>query len=343
MRALQMLAFSSLVACAVQSEAPVTNPTLPPDVDVGTSTVEDIRCAGVPDAGPTSPWRHLSSHLIEDYGEPHHRGIDLIATPADAAQAITGRITYGGTDKDLEDENVSLFACEGATWRSIGTARTDGEGRFSLTLSGGARLPVGMRDLYVSVDGDRTGAKFLAYVAPAGSSVIASDMDGTLTASENEYPKALAFGGDVAVQDGAPAALMSAAVRGVSIIYITARGDRFTQDTRDWLVAKGFPRGPLVMPTSIITMPGDDTIEFKSSALARLATFSLLAGIGNRATDVAAYTDAGLSADRVFIKLPEFEGELSADLMAGRATSFLEYEVLRTQQMAVLLANGADD
>ena len=334
----QLLAMSVLWGCGVQSEVPVTDPVLPPDVDVGTRTVQDIRCPGVPDAGPPVEWRHLSSHVIEDYGASHHRGIDLIATPTDPAQAITGRITYGGTDKDLEDENVSLFACFDATWRSIGTARTDGEGRFSLTLSGNARLPVGMRDLYVSVDGDRTGAEFLAYVAPAGTPVVASDMDGTLTASENEYPTSLVFGTDVAVQDGAPAALMSAAVRGVSVVYITARGDRFTQDTRDWLVAKGFPRGPLVMPSSIITLPGDDTIEFKSSALARLSSFALLAGIGNRATDVAAYTDAGLSSDHIFIKLPEFSEELSADLMAGKATSFLEYEVLRTQQMAVLLA-----
>lgn len=334
----KLVALSILAGCAVQPETPVTNPVLPPDVDVGTKMVQDIRCAGVPDAGPAVEWRHMSSRLIEDYGESHHRGVDLIATSADAAQAITGRITYGATDKDLEDENVSLFACEDATWRSIGTARTDGEGRFALTLSGRARLPVGMRDLYVSVDGDRTGAEFLAYVAPVGTPVVASDMDGTLTASENEYPKSLALGTDVAVQAGAPAALMSAAVRGVAVVYITARGDRFTQDTRDWLVAKGFPRGPLVMPSSIITLPGDDTIEFKTSALARLANFSLLAGIGNRATDVAAYTDAGLSADRVFIKLPEFEGELSADLTAGRATSFLDYEALRTQQMATLLA-----
>jgi phosphatidate phosphatase PAH1 len=338
MRALQMLALGTVAACAVQSEAPGGDPMLPPDVDVGTKTVRDIRCAGVPDAGPATEWRHLSSHLIEDYGESHHRGFDLIATPADSTQAIAGRITYGGTDKDLEDENVSLFACFDEAWRSIGTARTDGEGRFSLSLSGDARMPTGMRDLYVSVDGDRTGAEFLAYVAPAGTAVIASDMDGTLTASENEYPKALALGGDVNVQDGAPAAMMSAAVRGVAVVYITARGDRFTQDTRDWLVAKGFPRGPLVMPAAIITLPGDDTIEFKSSALARLDSFYLLAGFGNRSTDIAAYGAAGLSADRIFIKLPEFEGELATDLAANKALGFYEYEAMRTAELATLLA-----
>jgi phosphatidate phosphatase PAH1 len=340
MSALQLLPLCALIGCAVDTGARGSAPTLPPDVNVGTEAVPDIRCPGAPDAGPEVDWRHLSSHVIEDYGESHHRGTDLIATTDDAGQTITGRITYGGTDKDLEDENVSLFACFDASWRPIGAARTDDDGRFSLPLSGNDRLPAGMRDLYVSVDGDRTGAKFLAYVAPAGVPLIAADIDGTLTASENEYPKALAFGGDVAAHADAPATLMSAAVRGVSIIYITARGDRFTQDTRDWIEAKRFPRGPVIMPQSIITLPGDDTIEFKSGALDRLASFDLLAGIGNRATDIAAYANAGLPTDRIFIKLPEFSDELEGDLAAGNATSFMDYEALRTGQMAALLVRN---
>jgi len=132
---------------------------------------------------------------------------------------------------------------------------------------------------------------------------------------------------------------MSAAVRRVSIVYITARGDRFTQDTRDWLAAKGFPRGPLVMPSSIITLPGGDTIEFKSSALTKLSDFTLLAGFGNRATDIAAYGNAGLPPDRIFIKLPEFNEELAADLGANKALGFLEYEAMRTAELAAVLAN----
>jgi phosphatidate phosphatase PAH1 len=339
MRALEFLSLSMTLACALRNETPVTEPMLPPDVNVGTQAVPDVRCTGTPNAGPATEWRHLSSELIVGAGDSHHRGMDLIATTDDEWQPIRGKITYGATDKDLEDEDVDLFACVNGAWSSIGTSRTNSDGRFTLDLGGASRLPAGMRDMYLSVRGDRTGARFLALVAPPGTRVIASDIDGTLTASENEYPTALAIGGDVAAQPDAPGALMSAAVRGVVVVYISSRGDRFTQDTRDWFAAKGFPRGPLHLPESIVTVPGADTVEFKTAALATLAPFDLIAGIGNRASDVAAYRNTGLPADRIFIKLPEFTSELTTELEAGNATGFEAYEALRTMQMATVLAN----
>ncbi len=335
--ALKILTLSTLASCAIDYETTDTDPMLPPDVNVGTESVPDVRCAGAPDAGPTTGWRHTASRLISEYGESHHRGMDLIATTGDATQTLTGKVTYGGTDKDLEDEDVDVFACIDRAWARIGTSRTDDDGRFSLTLTGDARLAAGMRDMYLSVRGDRTGATFLALVAPAGSRILVSDIDGTLTASENAYPTALVTGGDVAAQPDAAAALMTAAVRGVIVVYISTRGDRFTQDTRDFFAAKGFPRGPIHLPTSIVTIPGEDTVEFKTAAIADLASFDLVAGIGNRATDVAAYRNNGLPADRIFIKLPEFTDELETDLEAGNATGFDTYEALRTTQMPVVV------
>lgn len=337
LRALQILTLSTLASCTVDYEA--TEPMLPPDVNVGTASVPDVRCTGTPDAGPATDWRHTASSLISEYGESHHRGMDLIATNGDATQTFTGKITYGGTDKDLEDEDVDVFACIDRAWARVGTARTNDDGRFSLALSGDARLPAGMRDMYLSVRGDRSGAAFLALVAPAGSRMIVSDIDGTLTASENAYPIALATGGDVAAQPDAPAALMSAAVRGVIVVYISTRGDRFTQDTRNFFAAKGFPRGPIHLPASIITIPGEDTVEFKTAAIADLASFDLIAGVGNRATDVAAYRNNGLPANRIFIKLPEFTEEVAAELDAGNATGFDSYEALRTEQMPAVVGD----
>jgi phosphatidate phosphatase PAH1 len=168
--------------------------------------------------------------------------------------------------------------------------------------------------------------------------VIVSDIEGTLTGSENAYPYSLVLGGDVAAQPDAPAALVAATARGVNIVYTSARGDRFTQDTRNWLAAKGFPRGVVKLPRSIITLPGEDTIEAKTELLGHLDGLDLLAGIGNRATDVAAYGNAGLPPERIFIKLPEFEGELAADLEAEKATSFDMYETLRGSHLAAMFA-----
>jgi phosphatidate phosphatase PAH1 len=318
----------SIVACAVDpigddddGDDDTTVVTPPEQPSAPTVT----RCTTVPDAGASEDWRHFSSNLIVETGDPHHRGLDLIATTEDAIQTLGGRLTYGPTDKDLEDEDADIFACISGAWQKLARVTTDGEGRFSLTLSGTQRLPEGMRDLYLSVVGDRTGVPFVALVGAAGSAIVVSDVDGTLTSSENAYPTSLVTGDDVAAQPDAAARLNLAAQHGASIVYITTRGDRFTQDTRTWLAAKGFPFGAVRMPPAIITVPGEDTIEAKTAMLGDLAGFELLAGVGNRHTDVEAYTNAGIPADHIFIKLPEFESELTNDLAQNRATRIDQY------------------
>jgi phosphatidate phosphatase PAH1 len=320
---------ASILGCAVDpagadGDGDVTTVTPPTQPSAPSVT----RCLDVPNAGPSEDWRHVSSNLIAELGDPHHRGLDLIATTEDAIQTLGGRLTYGGTDKDLEDEDADVFACLGGAWQKLARVTTDGEGRFSLSLTGAQRLPEGMRDLYLSVAGDRTGVPFVALVAATGSPVVVSDVDGTLTASENAYPTSLVVGGDVAAQPDAAARLNLAAQHGATIVYITTRGDRFTQDSRSWLAAKGFPFGALRMPSAIVTIPGADTVEAKTAMLEDLAGFELVAGVGNRHTDVEAYTNAGLDPAHIFIKLPEFESELSDDLATGRATRIDEYAAM---------------
>lgn len=332
---LVVAALSAVLACGVDNGTPVPGGDAIPEG--GTAAVVDVRCAGAPNAGPKTGWLNQRSHLIDGIGDSHHRGVDLIAATDDAEQVISGRLTYGATDMDLERENVSLFACFDQEWKQIGSARTSDGGWFKLTLTGDARLPEGMRDVYASVDGDRTGARFLALVARRGTRVIATDIDGTLTASENAYPTALLLGRGVAAQDSSAATLMSAAMQRVVMVYVSARGNQFTQDTREWLAAKGFPRGPLVLASPLITLPGEDTAEFKTAALGRLDGFDLVAGFGNRASDVTAYENVGLTPDRIFIKLPEFAGEL-ADILAGRhAVGFYQYATVQTNELATLV------
>jgi phosphatidate phosphatase PAH1 len=335
----KVLVFSGLFACGVESGTPVPGEDYVSEG--GTAALADVRCTGAPAAGSRAGWLQLRSHLISGLGDSHHRGVDLIATTDDLEQTLTGRITYGKTDQDLERENVSLFACVDSTWTRLGSARTSDGGWFKLTLSGDARLAEGMRDLYVSVDGDRTGARFLALVAPAGTRVMASDIDGTLTSSESAYPEALVLGRRVDAQESSAATLASAAAKGVAIVYLSSRGNQFTQDSREWLVEKGFPRGPLVLASPLVTLPGEDTIEYKTAALERLDGFELVAGFGNRATDVAAYANVGLTPDRIFIKLPEFAGELADDIKAGRALGFHQYATVKTNELAALLGDVA--
>lgn len=310
----------ALSACAATSQESATT--------IGTTAggLADYHCSGVPVApshDDDDHLRHTSSHLVIASGDPRHRGVDVVTSAP--TQTLTGIIAYSHFDKALEDEDVELFACEDAGWTKLGTARTDGEGRFSLD----AQLPVGMRDLYVSVVGDRSGARFLAFVAPQDSKLVVTDVDGTLTSSENEFVETVAVGSSAEVQPHAAQALQALAAAGYQIVYVTARGNYYTEDTRTWLASEGFPRGPLRLAPDRVTLPGADTITYKTSTFLDLETsFSIFAGIGNRDSDITAYTNAAVDPFHIFIKLPEFAGECQADLYADKAIGFADYNDL---------------
>src|SRR5262245_22769885 len=119
MRAFPYLLLGTLFACAIEMS--------PEDGSGGSGSgsgsgagdppvLADVQCTGTPAVGPAGSWRHTLSSYIVDLGAPHHRGIDLIASTDDATQTIAGKITYGPTDKDLEDEDVEVFACLQSTW-----------------------------------------------------------------------------------------------------------------------------------------------------------------------------------------------------------------------------------
>ncbi|HUJ62821.1 MAG TPA: hypothetical protein VLX92_30170 [Kofleriaceae bacterium] len=298
----------------------------------GTTSIPDVRCAGAPDAGPAGDFHHVSSELISALGDPRHRGFDLIAPASADPQRLEGWISYTIADKALEDEDVDVFACREQQWQQVGTARTDDEGHFSLALSGGDRLPIGMRDLYVSVVGDRTGVGFLGLVAPDGSPLVVSDVDGTLTSSENAFIETIALGIEPDEQPGASDAYQAAAGLGLHLVYVTARGNQYTTDTRQWLDDEGFPRGPVRLSDSFVTLPGQDTIDYKTQTIGALAQgLTIAAGVGNRDSDITAYTDVAVPADRIYIKLPEYQDECQADLDAGKAIGFTAYSDLAAQ------------
>ncbi len=283
--------------------------------------------------GLDTSWRHaIRSRVVTSLASPRHRGIDLVASASAPVQRIEGEIRYGDVDKALEGESVELFACRAGRWTALGPTSTDDEGHFVLDLTGTRRLPIGVRTLYVSVVGDRSGADFVAMVAPEGTMLAVSDIDGTLTTSENAFPFALVGGAAVSAHPGAAAALTTLRNHRFYPVYTTARGRYFTEQTRRWLESQGFPRGPLRLPSAIATLPGDATVEYKASTLRALESQGLwpVIGVGNRATDVAAYGAAGIDASWIFVKLPEFEGELEAALAEGRAVGVESYQDLAT-------------
>jgi phosphatidate phosphatase PAH1 len=294
-----------------------------------TTTGQTATCGAAPSRAPVD-FHHETSDAVVALGDPHHRGVDLIAAASDEVQIVGGAIAYGTIDKALEDEDVDVFGCAGGTtWQLLGTARTNEEGRFRLAISGAARLPIGVTELFLSVAGDRTGVGAMGVVLADGADVFASDVDGTLTSSEDAYPEHIALGTGVTAQAGAAALYQTLAAGGATPIYVSTRGDQYTEETRQWLAQQGFPRGPLRLAASYVTLPGPDTVTAKAAALAPIAArFAFVAGFGNRATDVTAYAQSGLLPSQIFIKLPEFAEELATQLANGEATGFTSYTAL---------------
>jgi phosphatidate phosphatase PAH1 len=294
----------------------------------GVAGMPDVQCEGTPDAGPHHSFRHTTSKLISVLGDTHHRGIDLVSAASADEQTITGELSYGVFGKSLEDEDVDVFACRHRAWTRIGTARTDDDGRFELALRDGDRLPVGMRDMYLSVVGDRTGATFLTVIAPDETPLAVSDIDGTLTSSENAAIGEI-VGISPDIHDGAPEAWATIAAAGAIPIYTTARARHQTGSTREWLAEKGMPRGALRLAPHVL-LPGSATSEYKAGVFDALQEqLPIAIGVGNRETDIDAYTHAGLDGSQIFIKLPEFEGEVEARLTTGDAIGFAQYDDLR--------------
>jgi phosphatidate phosphatase PAH1 len=269
-------------------------------------------------------FRHATNRTMTSFGSPRHRGYDLIAVESDEKQTLGGKFAYTKFDKDLKDEAVVVFACRDGEWRRIGDTRTDNQGRFALELTGDERLPAGMRDLYAAAPGDGTGVRFLAYVARQGESVIVTDLDGTVTESETAMVRTVLLGDDIAHRADAPFALRASKK---TVVYLSSRGDQLSNVTREWLASHGFPPGPLRLARAYATKPGEKTVATKT-ALLRALPMPIHAAIGNRRSDVASYTNAGVPAHRIFVKLPEFEGELAEDLAAKRAVPFTSYRML---------------
>ncbi|HEX5057993.1 MAG TPA: hypothetical protein VFV99_01480 [Kofleriaceae bacterium] len=293
----------------------------PAYADQAKPAVSDTRCATPPTVTVVG-WRHKRSKLIAKTASPNHRGIDLIANEDDATQVIEGKLAYGKLDKDVDKEDAELFACIDNAWRSLGVRTTDDDGRLALTLEGKARLPVGMRDMYVAAVGDGSGAYFVGYVAPRGTKVVITDVDGTISWSENSIIKTVVSRDhDIKHRPNAPEAL---AALPYPVIYTTARGDVFIDVTRKWLDRHGFPRGLLRLSKGMFAKPGESAIEYKTKTLKSISV-PIAAGIGNRKSDITAYTAIGLTAKQIFIHLPEYEKELRKDLAAGNAVGFKDY------------------
>jgi hypothetical protein len=297
----------------------------------------ETACMNGPRSATMTGFRHLSTRIAAGLGDARHRGVDLITSGDAERQVIEGALGYTAIDKATEDEDVEVYSCVDGSWRLLGATRSDGDGRFALALTGDARLPIGLHELALHLPADRSGAVFIAYVAPADTSIAVCDVDGTLTSSEN------AIVGDViwhrvgGAKPGAARALQALVAHGYQPVYLTARPHAYAELTRRWLASQGLPRGPVILADGL-TLPGAAALAAKDRALSQLraAGVDLAIGIGNRATDIEAYGRAGIANERIFIEETQYAPEIRPLIERGKATGFTSYDALRQLVLARL-------
>jgi len=229
---------------------------------------------------------------------------------ADDAMPVTA-VSYAGvkarteaasslTAKPLAGEHVSLWSYDAATaaWSTLGRTETAADGSYDIPASA---VPPNGQPVYAMLEADGSCAEHDVELLPAGAKVVITDIDGTLTASDNELlleltdatyvPKPMA---------GADAMAKAWAAKGYPIIYLTARPHILQGETRGWLRDLGFPPGPLITASTLGVEPAGYKTVWGQRMLADFGWIAV-AAYGNADTDIAAYAGAGIPKDVTFI------------------------------------------
>ncbi|MFO0608379.1 MAG: phosphatidylinositol transfer protein [Polyangiales bacterium] len=285
----------------------------PPDASVASCPPPPACNVAPPTLGATASWRHLTTRVTVALGAARHRGRDLLLREGDPQWAL-GKFAYGINDDDLNDEDIDVWLLRDCTrWESLGTVATsrdaaphapvegvsDDGGRVYLEIPAARRLAVGWHKVLFVVRGDHTTAEQWIRVAPAGARVAVTDVDGTLTESENAAFLALLTGPPPAANPGGPEVIRALVDRGYEVMYLTARPEWLEPGTHQWLALRGFPRSVVHTTLGLTGALGAAAETFKTEELRALRTRFGMApdiGIGNTDSDVGAYTGVMVGA-----------------------------------------------
>ncbi len=292
---------ASLLALAACTEETTVDITGAPSTDGKTDAFS--RCTGRAFTAPArTGFSRTSSRVIALTGA-RHRAQDVIVPPH-TVTSFAAKFAYGPTWKDLEGERVKVYIDNCGGWVDLGTVTTDGDGYATLPVN--VLLGAGQYELRFVARGDASQARSTLWVLPAGTHVTVTDIDGTLTTSDTELWKQLFDGSYVPVAQGSAQALTRAhANRGDVVIYLTGRPSWLIDQTRSWLVDRGFARGPVHLADSNAeVLPIDASVgAYKEAWLEELEAYGYRIDLayGNATTDIHAYTGAGIAPSRQWI------------------------------------------
>lgn len=300
-----------LTACGDSNEPPLTDATslqcpTPGDLPFRLGSRGFQRSTNADRAMTDVRFKDEASDVIGNPGGPiANVYLDDAASPSGAAIELAGKKartkpSQGLFSNAFPGENVSLWFYDGA-WSELARGKTDDDGLYSFTIE---VTPQNGAPVYAMLEADGSCASHEAFLLPPGSNIIVTDIDGTLTASDNELIEQLVDETDVpAMKIAADTLIQTWAEKGYPIVYLTARPHELDHDTRTWLDMLGFPPGPVITENG--NQPAD---EYKTRWLERLIDdfgWVPVAAYGNADTDIAAYANAGIALDRTFIIGPE--------------------------------------
>lgn len=235
--------------------------------------------------------------------------IETNAAPVAGAPVYEGRKARTGNSSGLsaiglKDEPVSLwyYDSEASAWITLGKTTTGPEGDYKLEPTTAVVTEPG-RPVYSILEADGTCAEHYNIMLPAGSKFVLTDIDGTMTLSDEELFKQIDDGSYVPLQNESAEVLMTTwADKGYPIVYLTARPHEFRSETREWLAKEGFPVGAVITANSLVF--DDSAREYKRAWANRMLGdygWEVVAAYGNAESDIDAYEDAGISKDITFI------------------------------------------
>ena len=296
-------------------------PPAPDGGDDGGGTARETfqRCTGRPyTLAPDEGWRHdIRTPVTTAAGSPNHSGKDTFAKPG-AASMLPGKFTYGFVSADLEDEDVLVFLDDCTGWAPLGRFATDSDGRIRAPAPA---LPTGVYEVRYQVAGDRSTTVSFLWVLPAGTHLVVTDIDATLTTSDYQVFEQI-FDGSYIPETYPNAVDLTKAHdgRGYVVFYMTGRPYYLSPQTRSYLAARGFAAGPLrVTDTNSDILPTEGSVgAYKLATLKAMVDGDLIIDFayGNATTDIYAYLGAGIPADRVWI-IGDHAGEQGTHPVTG--------------------------
>lgn len=228
---------------------------------------------------------------------------DVFANPG-AEVELAGVLAVGASGLEqtpVPGERVSFWAWETDQWVNLGASTTDAQGEWSLNL--GSSLSEGVHDVHAVFEAGRRCYTHRVTLWPAGTRFVLTDIDGTLTLSDDELFAELEDPEyDQQLKGNAVELMQAWADKGYPLIYLSARPGDFRPMTETWLTRHDFPAGQIMHADGLVF--GGSARSYKADFISGLLDdlgWSITAAYGNATSDIDGYDDAGVPKENTFI------------------------------------------